>query len=223
MGEGMTNYFSIAIDGPVGVGKSTTARLTAKKLGFMHIDSGAMYRATTFFLIEKGINIHDEAAVNAVIKDMEVNFDDIQNVYVNGVNVTKKIRTQQISDSTSIVSPYPQVREKLVGLQRELAKKHNVVMDGRDIASVVLPSANLKIYLDADIDIRAKRRLDELQSKGQKADFKKVKNETIIRDERDMNRKESPLIKVSDAIVIDTGNKSIEEVVAEIVELCEFR
>ena len=220
-GGNMANYFSIAIDGPVGVGKSTTARLAAKELGFTYVDTGALYRAVAYYLIEKGVDIYDESAAAQAAQNVAVNFDKLQNVYVNGNDVTSKIRTQTISESASVVASYAQVRVKLLDLQRQLAKSQNVVMEGRDIGSFVLPNANLKIYLDAGVDIRARRRLDELLAKGQTATFEDVKNETIIRDERDMNRKESPLVRTSDAILIDTGHKSIEEVVAEIVGLCK--
>ena len=215
----MTEYFAITIDGPVGVGKSTTARLVAKELGYTYIDTGAMYRAVAYYLIENNINIHDEAAAIDASQDVEVSLDKQQNVYVNGIDVTAKIRTREISESASVVASYLQIRVKLVNLQRNLARNQNVVMDGRDISSFVLPDANLKIYLDADVDIRAKRRLDELLSRNQAANFEEVKNETIIRDERDMNRKESPLVRTQDAVLIDTGHKNIDEVVAEIVGL----
>ena len=215
----MTDYFAIAIDGPVGVGKSTTARLVAKELGYTYIDTGAMYRAVAYHLIEKNVDIHDEAAAIHAAGEVEVSLDKQQNVYVNGIDVTAKIRTREISESASVVASYSQIRVKLVDLQRNLAKNQNVVMDGRDIGSFVLPNAKLKIYLDADVDIRAGRRLDELLSKNQAVNFEDVKNETVIRDERDMNRKESPLIMTSDAVLIDTGHKSIEEVAAEIVGL----
>ena len=215
----MTSFVAIAIDGPVGVGKSTTARLLAKELGYTYIDSGAMYRAVAYYLNEKGTDIYDETAVIHAIGDIVVGLDKQQNVYINGTDVTTKIRTQEMSESASVVASYAQIRVKLVDLQRQLAKNQNIVMDGRDIGSYVLPNASLKIYLDAEVDIRAKRRLDELLSKGQAAVFEDVKKETIIRDERDMNRKESPLVRTSDAVLIDTGHKSIDEVVAEIVGL----
>ena len=215
----MANYFAIAIDGPVGVGKSTTARLVATRLEFTYVDTGAMYRAIAYYLTEKGTDIHDEAAVICAAKDVTVSLDELQNVYVNGIDVTAKIRTQAISESASVAASYAQIRSKLLDLQRQLAKNHNVVMDGRDIGSFVLPSANLKIYLDADVDIRARRRLDELLAKGQAATFEDVRSETIIRDERDMTRKESPLVKVPGAVLIDTGHKSIEDVASEIVGL----
>ena len=219
----MTSFFAIAIDGPVGVGKSTTARLVAKELGFTYIDTGAMYRAVAYYLVEKGIDLHNESAVVNASQDVTVSLDEQQNVYVNGDDVTKKIRTQTVSESASVAASYLHVRTKLVDLQRRLAKSQNVVMDGRDIGSHVLPNADLKIYLDADVDIRAKRRLDELLAKGQAVNFDEVKIETIIRDERDMKRKESPLLRTSDAVLIDTGNKSINEVAAEIIELSNLK
>ena len=215
-----TSFIAIAIDGPAGVGKSTTARLVAKKLGYTYIDTGAMYRAVAFYLIEKGVDLFNESSVVHASKDVAVSLDVRQNVYVNGVDVTAKIRTQEVSEFASVVASYAQIRFKLVNLQRSIAKIQNVVMDGRDIGTLVLPNANLKIYLDADVDIRAKRRFDELLAKGLNPNFEEVKNETKVRDGRDISRKESPLVQTSDAVLIDTGHKSIEEVVAEIVSLC---
>lgn len=217
----MTKLTQIAIDGPVGVGKSTVAKLVAGKLGFAYIDTGAMYRAAAYFFLEKNIDPDDQKAVCENLQDLRIRLDEKQRVFVNDDEVTPKIRTQEISKWTSVVAAYPCVRAKLVKLQQDLATKTNVVMDGRDIGSYVLPDADLKIYLDADVDIRAMRRYNDLLAKGLKSDLEEVKNETIIRDERDMNRKESPLIKTSDAVLIDTGNKDIDEVVAMI--LSEFK
>ena len=207
----------IAIDGPVGVGKSTVARIVAGKLGFAYIDTGAMYRAAAYFLINRNIDIEEQATVCESLRDLLVKFDETQRIFVGSQDVTPYIRTQEISGAASVVAAYPCVREKLVKLQQLMAAKTNVVMDGRDIASHVLPDADLKIYLDAELDIRAQRRLDDLLAKGQKADYDEVRKETAIRDERDMNRTESPLVKTPDAVVIDTGGIKLEEVVERVL------
>ena len=207
----------IAIDGPVGVGKSTVARLVAEKLGFAYIDTGAMYRAAAHFLINRNIDIKEQTAVCDNLWDLLIKLDETQRVFVNNQDVTPYIRTQEISGAASVVAEYPCVRDKLVKLQQGMAAEINVVMDGRDIASHVLPDADLKIYLDADTDIRARRRYDDLLAKGQCADFGEIKKETVGRDERDMNRTVNPLVKTPDAVVIDTGSKSIYEVVATIL------
>ena len=215
----MEKTFAIAIDGPVGVGKSTTAYMVAEKLGFTYIDSGAMYRAVAYYMAANGIDINNQNTVCNVLEEIDICFDSNQNVYVNGINVTENIRTQEISQLTSVIAPYAKVREKLVKMQREMADSANIVMDGRDIASFVLPNADLKIYLDADIEIRAKRRFDDLIAKGQAADFETVRTETITRDKRDMTREQSPLVRTADAVYVDTGNKTIDEVVFYIIDL----
>ena len=207
----------IAIDGPVGVGKSTVARIVAGKLGFAYIDTGAMYRAAAHFLVGKKIDTTNQPAVCDNLQDLQIRFDDRQRVFVNEKNVTTQIRTQKISESASIIASYACVRTKLVKLQQDMARKLSVVMDGRDIGSFVLPDADLKIYLDAELDIRVRRRFDDLLARGQKADFDAVRKETTIRDERDMNRKESPLVKTPEAVLIDTGGINIEEVVEQVL------
>ena len=216
-GGWMEKLRQIAIDGPVGVGKSTVAKLVAKELGFAYIDTGAMYRAAAYFLLEKNTELGDQTAVCEKLQELRVRFDEKQCVFVNEKDVTNQIRTQGISESASVIASYACVRTKLVKLQQDMATKLSVVMDGRDIGSFVLPDAELKIYLDAELDIRAWRRHGDLLAKGIEADFEEVKKETAIRDERDMNRKESPLIKTPDAIVIDTGGIDINEVAGRIL------
>ena len=211
-------HIAVAIDGPVGVGKSTVARHVAKELGFTYVDTGAMYRAIAYYLVQKDIDIHCEKAVCQMVQDVEIGLDDEQRVFVCGEDVTDMIRTQSISASTSVTAAYKCVRMKLVDMQRKFAASADVVMDGRDIGSCVLPNADLKIYLDADARIRAKRRMEELVTKGQTVAFDDVLKETVERDERDMNRKESPLVKTEGAILIDTGTKSVRDVVTEILE-----
>lgn len=213
--------FQIAIDGPAGAGKSTIAKNVAKRLEFIYVDTGAMYRAIGLFCIESGIDINDEAAVVANLDRADVTIayvDGEQAVILNGENVNSKIRTQQIGDAASVVSSYKLVREKMVSLQQELAHSKNVVMDGRDIASCVLPNAPVKIYLDACVEVRAKRRYDELIAKGKEADLATVEQEVRDRDYRDMHRENSPLIRVPEATHIDSSDMTIEEVTQAIID-----
>jgi len=214
--------FAIAIDGPVGVGKSTTARLVAQKLGFSYIDTGAMYRAVALYNIQRGIDLTNAASLENSMKNIEIelrHINDEQCVYLNGDDVTNKIRTQEISESASVVAAQKTVRLKMVEAQQKMAETGQVVMDGRDIGTHVLPWAQLKVYLDADIDIRTKRRMEELISKGQPAQFEKIKKDTEVRDHRDKTRTISPLRKAEDAIVLDTGNITPEEVATKIIKL----
>jgi len=208
--------FAVAIDGPVGVGKSTNARKVANQLGMTYIDTGAMYRAIALFCLRQGINCHNEAAVIATLPQINIALHK-QQIILNGEDITQKIRTQTISDTTSVIASYAPVRDKLLILQQELAAGTDVVMDGRDIASHVLPWAQVKIYLDADIKIRAQRRANDLAAKGQPADFDTVLQETITRDQRDKTRQHSPLTQTPDAIYTDTSNMTEDEVVAHII------
>ncbi len=209
----MKNY-SIAIDGPAGAGKSTIAKRLSEKLGFTYIDTGAMYRTITLFYVEKGIKCDDEEAVKAKLDEISVGIryiDGAQHVYLNGTDVTGNIRTPEVSDNASKISAIAAVREKLVAIQQDMAKSENVVMDGRDIASVVLPNADLKIYLTASVAVRAKRRYDEMIGKGQEADLKTIEKEIEERDYRDMHRENSPLMRVEDAKLADTSDLNIDE------------
>jgi len=218
--------FAVAIDGPVGVGKSTTARLVAEKLGMAYIDTGAMYRTVALCMFERGVNLHDPAAVEAQLDTVNIALkyeNGLQHLYLNDRDVTMDIRTQAVSEGASVVAAHGLVREKLVAQQKKLAETGRVVMDGRDIGSFVLPWAQVKIYLDADVEIRARRRVLDLEAKSQPADFAEVLKETIIRDDRDKNRKHSPLIQTVDAICIDTGRMSAQEVVTTIVEIVRRR
>lgn len=212
--------FQIAIDGPAGAGKSTVAKKAASLLGFVYIDTGAMYRAIGLDCLNKGINLDDEEAVsnNAEKADVTIAFvDGVQAVMLDGKNVNGLIRTQEVGDAASKVSVYKRVRAKLVELQQSLAASTDVVMDGRDIATVVLPNAELKIYLDASVEVRAKRRYDELIAKGQTADLKVIEKEVAERDYRDMHRENSPLTRVSEAVYIDSSNMTIDEEVDAII------
>ncbi len=211
---------NIAIDGPAGAGKSTIAKIVAAKLGYIYVDTGAMYRAMALFMLEKNVDINDEEAVGnaASLADIKIRYDDgVQCVILNGENVNDRIRTDEVSNAASKTSVVKKVRERLVALQQELARKENVVMDGRDIGTKVLPDAYLKIYMTASVEVRAKRRYDENISKGMESDLEKIKQEIAERDQRDMTRKESPLVKAWDAIEIDTGDMTIEEVADRII------
>jgi len=212
--------FQIAIDGPAGAGKSTVAKSVAKKLQFVYVDTGAMYRAIGLNCIKNDVDIHDEEAVLKLLDDTNVSIkyiDNEQAVILNGENVNGQIRTQEVSEAASVVSAYKLVREKMVALQQELAQTTDVVMDGRDIASCVLPDAQVKIYLDASVEVRAKRRYLELIEKGKEADLKTVEDEVRERDYRDMHRENSPLVRVPEADLVDSSYMTIDEVVNTIV------
>ena len=206
---------SIAIDGPAGAGKSTIAKKIAKNLGYIYIDTGAMYRAMGYYLLQNGTNLEDEEKVSESCRDITLGIeyiDDLQHVIVNGDDVTGFIRTDEVGAAASKISAYSDVRKQLVALQQGLAEKENVVMDGRDIGSVVLPNASVKIYLTASVEERARRRYEEYMEKGQECDIESIKKEIEERDHRDMTRENSPLICVPDAHVIDSSDLGIDEV-----------
>jgi len=218
--------FAIAIDGPVGVGKSTAAKMVAQMLGMAYIDTGAMYRAVAFYNMQKGTDLTDASKLEESLKDINISLhhiDGAQRVYLNGQDITGRIRTQAISEATSVIATNEAVRKKLVAQQQEMAKSGAVVMDGRDIGSQVLPWAQVKIYLDAAPEVRAHRRMLDLESKGQPADFNKILEETMIRDHRDKNRPVSPLIQTADAIYIDTANMTPQETAEKIVTYVKER
>ena len=218
---------NIAIDGPAGAGKSTIAKKLAKDLGFIYIDTGAMYRAMGYyFAVKMGINLDDEKAVAEACPNVEVTIayeDDAQQVFVNGENLSGVIRTEEAGAMASKVSVYPVVRTKLVESQQKLAQNADVIMDGRDIGTVVLPNAQVKIYLTASSYTRAKRRYDELTAKGLECNLEEIEKDIIERDYRDMNRETSPLKQAEDAVLVDTSNLDIPEVVAEIYKIYESR
>ena len=208
--------YSVAIDGPAGAGKSTIARKLAADLGYVYVDTGAMYRAMAYFFIQNNIACDDEKAIAKACKDVDVTIqykDNEQQVILNGKNVNGVIRNEEVGNMASATSVYPVVREKLVELQRQLAKRENVVMDGRDIGTVVLPDANVKIFLTASSKVRAKRRYDELTAKGISCDIDEIEKDIIDRDERDMNRETSPLRQADDAVFLDSSYMDIDEVV----------
>ena len=219
--------YNIAIDGPAGAGKSSIAKALSKKLGFVYIDTGAMYRAVALFFLENGIKDSSDNEIDKLLDELDINIkytDGEQRVFLNNVDVSDKLRQEEIGKLASRFSAVKSVREKLVALQRELAKKENVIMDGRDIGTVVLPNADLKIYLSAGSKVRAKRRYLELIEKGFDSaalDEKAIENEIIKRDEADMNREISPLKKAKDAYCLDTSDMTFNEVVSKILDMVE--
>ena len=211
---------SIAIDGPAGAGKSTIAKLVAKKLDYIYVDTGAMYRAIAYELVRTGVDIEDEQALTDACAKMniEIKYEDgLQQVYMNGENVTPYLRTEETGNMASRSSAKAPVRAALLDIQRNMAVEYNVVMDGRDIGTNVLPNAETKIYLTASADERANRRYKELTEKGEPADYDKIKADIIERDERDMNREIAPLKQADDAYLVDSSDMTIDEVVSEIL------
>jgi len=217
-----TKGFAIAIDGPGGVGKSTAARLVAQKSDMVYIDTGAMYRAVALYMVENRLDMHSAESLEASLAHIKidiVNADGVLRIYLNSRDVSELIRTQEIAEGSSVVAENEKVRERLVAEQRQMASAGRVVMDGRDIGSNVLPWAQVKIYLDASVEIRAKRRAKELEAKGHAVDFKKICEEISIRDERDKNREFNPLVQTPDAIYIDTGEMTVDEMVDVLVDI----
>ena len=213
--------YSIAIDGPAGAGKSTIAKKVAKALQFVYVDTGAMYRAMGLFLFGKGIPMEEGAVAEAAFTaDISISYENgVQQVWLNGENVTGRIRGEEAGHMASSVSVFSPVREKLVQLQQKMALTMNVVMDGRDIGTVVLPKADVKIYLTASAKVRAKRRFLELTEKGEKVTLEEIQREIEERDRRDMTREQSPLKKAEDAILVDSSDLSIEEVAEKIISI----
>lgn len=217
--------YSIAIDGPAGAGKSTIAKSLSKKLGFVYIDTGAMYRAVALFFFENGIKESDDDRIDKLLADLDISIkyvDGEQRVFLNNTDVSSKLRLEEIGKLASKFSAVKSVREKLVALQRKLAERENVVMDGRDIGTVVLPDADLKIYLSASSSVRARRRYLELIEKGfDKSTLNEgeIEAEIIKRDEADMNREISPLKQADDAYYLDTSDMTLKEVVSKILDM----
>lgn len=218
--KGCNMSYKIAIDGPSAAGKSTVSKLLSKELGYVYIDTGALYRAVALYLIRHNINPEDEQSIKLVINDIDVNLkyeNDEQVVLLNGENVNRYLRTNEISQAASKSSVFKSVRDRLLSLQRKIANENSCVMDGRDIASKVLPDANLKIFLTASVDSRAKRRYDENISKGIICDLAEMKKEIEERDYRDTHRENDPLMQVKDAKYIDSTDMTIEEVLDKIL------
>ena len=212
--------YAIAIDGPSGAGKSTIAKRVAKELSFIYVDTGAMYRAMALYVLEQNIDPQDQAKVAAACPDIDVTIlyeDGVQQVLLNGKNVSAEIRQEIVGNTASRISVIKEVREKLVALQRQLAAKENVVMDGRAIGTQVLPDATVKIYLTASAKERAKRRYLELQEKGMPGELDQIEADIIERDNRDMNREISPLRQAEDAVLVDASFMGIEEVTAAVI------
>ncbi|WP_455684149.1 (d)CMP kinase [Thomasclavelia sp.] len=214
---------SIAIDGPSAAGKSSIAKIVAKKLDYIYIDTGAMYRCVGYYCLQNNIDLNNETAVSAALKNIKITMDSDNHVYLNDHDVSNEIRQDEVSMSASLVSSYQDVREFLVKQQRQMANIGGVILDGRDIGTVVLPDAKLKIYQNASVETRAKRRYLENKQRGLAADLETIKKDIEQRDYQDMNRKISPLKKAEDAIVLDTSNLSIEEVVNEVLQLVKQR
>ncbi len=214
---------SIAIDGPAGAGKSSIAKALSKRLGYIYIDTGAMYRAVALFFLDEGVKDSEDSRIESLLEKLDISIkyeDGTQKVFLNGVDVSDKLRLEQIGKLASKFSAIGNVREKLVALQRKLAKKENVVMDGRDIGTVVLPNADLKIYLSASSKVRAKRRYLELLEKGNTdLDINLIEDEIIKRDEADINREISPLKQAEDAYYLDSSDMTLEEVVSKILSM----
>lgn len=216
--------YNIAIDGPAGAGKSTIARHVARQLDFIYVDTGAMYRAIALFFLDNGIQSLEEVNVKVLCSQIDIRISyeyDEQQVILNGENVTSKLRDERVSKMASLVAANPDVREKLLDLQRYIASEENVVMDGRDIGTVVLPNAQLKIYLTASVKVRADRRFRELQRRNIECDLMEIEADIKARDEQDSKREIAPLRQAEDAILIDTSYMHILDVVRKILELYE--
>ena len=214
---------NVAIDGPAGAGKSTIAKQIARKRGYIYVDTGAMYRAMAYYLIQNQVDAADQEAIAAACQHADISIcyqDGEQVVLLNGENVNAYLRTEAVGNMASVSSVVPEVRKKLVELQQKLARETDVVMDGRDIGTVVLPDADVKVYLTASVETRAKRRFLELQEKGEPADLAKIAADIEDRDYRDMHRDISPLRQAEDATLVDSSDMTIDQVVERILELC---
>lgn len=216
--------YNVAVDGPAGAGKSTIAKAVAKKMNLIYVDTGAMYRAMAVYMVRNGVDADD---VETVVKKCEepnitIKYEDgVQVVYLNGENVNAFLRTEEVGNAASKISTIKRVRERLVELQQELAKESDCIMDGRDIGTCVLPNADVKIYLTASSAVRAKRRYDELVAKGVSCDINQIQADIEERDYRDMNRENSPLKQAEDAVLVDSSDMTIEEVIDRMISLCK--
>lgn len=216
--------YNVAIDGPAGAGKSTVAKRVAKELGFVYVDTGAMYRALAVYFLKQGLKPEDTEKIAVACKEAEVTIgyeEGMQQVYLNGENVTSLLRTEEVGNMASVSSAIKEVRAQLLELQRELARTKDVVMDGRDIGTNILPNADVKVYLTASVETRAQRRYLELKEKGVSCDLQEIAHDIEERDTRDMNREIAPLKQAEDAVYVDSSDMSIDEVVAAIKTLCK--
>ncbi|MCR4908302.1 MAG: (d)CMP kinase [Lachnospiraceae bacterium] len=214
--------YNVAIDGPAGAGKSTIAKRIAKEKGFIYVDTGAMYRAMALHMLRENVSPEDTAAVAEECEGVDITIryeGGEQHVFLNGEDVNGLIRTEEVSQTASKTSVVRRVRERLVSLQQEMARSQDVVMDGRDIGTKVLPDADLKIFLTASVSVRAGRRFDELKAKGMSVSLSEIEDEIRERDERDMTREESPLVQAPDAVLVDTSDLNIDEVVEKILAM----
>lgn len=215
--------YNVAIDGPAGAGKSTIAKLVAKEKGYIYVDTGAMYRGLAIHFLDKGIQPQETEKVIEACKDAEVTIayeDAVQHVYLNGKDISSRLRNKEVGNMASVTSAIPEVRKKLLELQQNLAKTQNVIMDGRDIGTCVLPHADVKVYLTASVETRAKRRYQELQEKGEDCNLEEIAHDIEERDRRDMTREIAPLKQAEDAVLVDSSDMTIAEVVKTIVDLC---
>ncbi len=216
--------YNVAIDGPAGAGKSTIAKLVAKEKGFIYVDTGAMYRGLAIHFLDKGLDAEETEKIIAACEDADVTIryeNGEQQVYLNDTNITARLREEAVGNMASKSSAIPAVRAKLLELQRGLARTQDVIMDGRDIGTCVLPKADVKVYLTASVETRAKRRYDELQAKGVVCDLAEIAKDIEERDHRDMTRETAPLKQAKDAVLVDSSFMSIEEVVKAIADLCK--
>ena len=215
--------YNVAIDGPAGAGKSTIAKLVAKEKGYIYVDTGAMYRGLAIHFLDKGIQPQETEKVIEACKDAEVTIayeDAVQHVYLNGKDISSHLRNEEVGNMASVTSAIPEVRKKLLELQQNLAKTQNVIMDGRDIGTCVLPHADVKVYLTASVETRAKRRYQDLQEKGEDCNLEEIAHDIEERDRRDMTREIAPLKQAEDAVLVDSSDMTIAEVVKTIVDLC---
>ena len=221
-----THKIAVAVDGPAGAGKSSISKIVAKKLGYLYIDTGAMYRSVTWAVLHNHIDVNNQKAVEALLPELDLTMeasDDSCKVFIAGQDVTDFIRTPQVNNAVSIVASYKGVRQYLVERQRLMAEVGGVILDGRDIGSVVLPNAELKIYLTASVEARAMRRYLEVKGTVNEQTLEDIKDSVMQRDDMDKNRKESPLIQVEDAVLVDSSEMTFDETVEHILHLVQER
>ena len=211
----------VAIDGPAGSGKGTITKKVGEKLGLINIDTGAMFRCVTLNMIQEKVTLEEEEKIKEILKNIKIDLKENEEVFLNGINVSQKIREEEVTKMVSPVSVLPMVREKMLILQREMAKGKNVIMEGRDIGTVIFPKANVKIYLDASPEERARRRVKQNQEKGMESSYEEVLKNIMERDKRDLSREIAPLKQAEDAIYIDTSDMTVDEVVDKIIKIIQ--